>query len=945
MLRETQKRRLPPRARRRLIVCTWLAVELLEDRVMPSFLSPGAAAKIAGQLAAPTYLMSASRQSLALPSDSVYSSADGLSPAQLQAAYGVSDSGSYNDNISFNGIPGDGRGQTIAIIDAYDAPHVASDLAVFNSQFGLPQMNSKGGPAFVKVGLDARNNASTTSFPAANSQWALEVDVDVEWAHAIAPQADILLVEAYGSFSSYLLNAVKFANNYSGQFGGSAPSVVSMSWGSSEFAGEGSLDSYFNTPGITYVASSGDHSALLWPASSTHVLAVGGTSLSVNTGSDGTYAYGGETAWSSSGGGLSADVSAPAYQNNLHIYGGYGNGKRAAPDVALDADPGTGVAIYGTDGAGGWTKIGGTSIAAPQWAALVAIADQGLAAAGAGSLSGFSQTLPELYQLAGDFHDVTSGGNGAYPAGPGFDLVTGWGTPVANALIPDLVAETAAHTAAPAVSTASYTAIANTTLSVAAPGVLANDTAPNGATLSAILVTGPANGQLTLNSDGSFTYTPNVDFVGTDRFTYQASDGTLSSSVATVTITVASAAPSVTSVLVNGSAAAQRSMVTSLMVNFNVPVVLAANAFSLSLHPNVTLRGVAGQTVGSLPAMLNVSPASGLSTSFTITFSDPSNVVGSIADGVYDLTINAASVQNGKQTMAANAVATFYRLFGDTLGHQRVNLTDYSTFAGAYGTRSADAAFVAYLDANADGVINLTDYSAFVGNYGTVYSGFSQSLSVGSNANPSVASSASGTTAPAAPTKSLAASATPVTETPSAPPTEKAGAIAGGAASQAVSPPTSAGSDNESTENVAAAAGATEANAGTVADVHVVIDISSADTPALLGLMEHAGSANSQINTLGSASAGIVPSAPPVVAAFSSGPGYVLASATTDGDETMAAERPENNTPAADSVTAFFRLHDISSKDERGFPSTLDSLADHANDLDFSFPEYNPRNP
>src|SRR5205807_737888 len=105
---------------------------------------------------------------------------------------------------------------------------------------------------------------------------------------------------------------------------------------------------------------------------------------------------------------------------------------RASPDVAYDANPNTGFAVYDTYGQGGWLQVGGTSASAPQWAALIAIADQGRALAGLGSLDGFTQTLPKLYQLpAADFHDITSGSNG-FAAGPGYDLVTGRGSPVAN---------------------------------------------------------------------------------------------------------------------------------------------------------------------------------------------------------------------------------------------------------------------------------------------------------------------------------------------------------------------------------------------------------------------------------------------------------------------------------------------------------------------------------
>jgi len=353
----------------------------------------------------------------------------GLTPAQIRHAYGF-------DQISFqNGtVAGNGAGQTIAIVDAYDDPSIANDLAVFDQEFGLAPP-----PSFVKVGLNANDVASTTSFPTPDAGWAGEIELDVEWAHAIAPGAKIMLVEANSSSGNDLLNAINYARNQPGVV------AVSMSWGASEFSGEQSYDSYFTTPaghtGVTFFGSSGDSgSPGIWPAMSSNVVGVGGTSLNVDAAGD----YLGETAWSGSGGGLSPYETAPGYQQGLIIHNGNSiissNGHRAGPDVAFDADPNTGVAVYGSYGWGGWAQIGGTSAAAPQWAGLMAITDQGRALAGEGSLDGATQTLPDLYQLpAADFHDVTAGSNGGYQAGPGFDLTTGRGSPVANLVVRDLI--------------------------------------------------------------------------------------------------------------------------------------------------------------------------------------------------------------------------------------------------------------------------------------------------------------------------------------------------------------------------------------------------------------------------------------------------------------------------------------------------------------------------
>jgi len=246
----------------------------------------------------------------------------------------------------------------------------------------------------------------------------------------VAPGANIVLVEARSDSLSDLLSAVDVARNLP------SVSVISMSWGGDEFPGETSYDGVFTTPaghqGITFVAAAGDQSAgAIWPAASPNVLSVGGTSLTLSSGN-----YLSETAWSGSGGGQSKYESEPAFQAAVQS-----SGARTVPDVAYDADPNTGFAVYDSLPAsrrspGGWLVVGGTSAGAPQWAALTAIVDQGRAVAGTGS---FANLQSLLYQApANDFHDIFTGSNGL-SATAGYDLVTGRGSPVANLLIHNLV--------------------------------------------------------------------------------------------------------------------------------------------------------------------------------------------------------------------------------------------------------------------------------------------------------------------------------------------------------------------------------------------------------------------------------------------------------------------------------------------------------------------------
>jgi hypothetical protein len=305
----------------------------------------------------------------------------GYNVAQIRTAYNLPSSG--------------GAGTTIAIIDAYDTPNILTYFNAFSSQFGLPD-NSTGDFLVHKMSQSMGTD----------SGWALETCLDVEWAHAIAPNATILLVEAVNAGDSALLAAVDYATSQPGVV------AVSMSWGRVEFSTETSFfyENHFNKPGITFFASSGDDGMnVLWPAASASVVSVGGTTLKLNP--DGTVIS--ETAWSDSSGGVSNYVARPAYQTSYGLT--YPN--RAVPDVSYNGNASTGVAVYN----GTWWKVGGTSAGAPQWAAIHAL--------------GLSSTNNNLYARAKSayssyFRDITSGSNGAYNASTGYDCVTGLGSPL-----------------------------------------------------------------------------------------------------------------------------------------------------------------------------------------------------------------------------------------------------------------------------------------------------------------------------------------------------------------------------------------------------------------------------------------------------------------------------------------------------------------------------------
>ena len=373
---------------------------------------------------------------------------------QMKRAYGI-------DQIIDGGTLQDGTGITIAVLDPYDNPNfvswndpgfLSSDLHQFDLEYGLPE------PAgfFTKVDQNGGTNYPSQP-PSEDAGWEDETALDVEWVHAIAPGAKIILVEADSTDKSdYLGAAAVWARDYSGA------QVVSMSYCDWEFAGETQYDSVFQSPaghGVTWVTATGDwtsssYGTQWYPAYSPNVLAVGGTSLYL---SDAAGDYSSETGWDDvadgycSDGGISQYESQPSYQQGLVIHSGNQvinqNGYRAVPDVSIDADPSTGPGYYDSfaNPEDPWSAVGGTSLSCPMWAGLIAIADKMRINHGLGTLDGASQTLPKLYgiynnpaQYAADFHDITSGSNDAYSAAVGYDLVTGIGSPQANTLIPDL---------------------------------------------------------------------------------------------------------------------------------------------------------------------------------------------------------------------------------------------------------------------------------------------------------------------------------------------------------------------------------------------------------------------------------------------------------------------------------------------------------------------------
>ena len=381
-----------------------------------------------------------------------------LTPLQVETAYTVTSLGANNQ----------GQGQTIAIVDEGDDSKINVDANAFSSQFNLPQFNVTGGPTLT-VAKDTTLGAVPS---AAGTGVAVETSLDVEWAHVMAPKANILLVEVpFGNsqFSAFaaLLHGIQFA--------ASSPlkvSVVSLSYGTTEILnppqdgrGQG-LDlpalfplntTYLSTTPVTNVAvtvSTGDSSLPSYPATSPNVIGVGGTALHLTA--SGQYSY--ETAWGGSttngagGGGPSAFFSTPTFQSGNGVNIG---GKRSLPDVSMLADPATGVALYdsfdaASNGGNPWFAEGGTSLASPLFAGTIALAQQDRATAGKAYLTSAQINAADyaLYNSSSYstyFHDVTLGQNTytafgipGYATKTGYDQATGIGSAIGGKLVPYL---------------------------------------------------------------------------------------------------------------------------------------------------------------------------------------------------------------------------------------------------------------------------------------------------------------------------------------------------------------------------------------------------------------------------------------------------------------------------------------------------------------------------
>jgi kumamolisin len=306
-----------------------------------------------------------------------------------------------------------GGSGAIAIVDAFDTPHAAADLAAFSAQFGLP-------PADFTVVFASGTQPGLDP----SGGWELEASLDTQWAHAMAPNAKIFLVEAKNNRFSSLFTAVILAANLVAANGGGE---VSMSFGSGEFSIENQFDGIFATPGVVYIASSGDSPGVSWPSASPNVLSAGGTTLSRDP-NTGEFLL--ENTWQDAGGGPSQVEPRPHFQDPIAEIVGPARG---TPDFSFDANPNTGVWVLDTNlfqgQPGGWFILGGTSVSAPSLAGIIN---------SAGKFAGSSQAenaliYRHLFADRDDFRDIrygTCGLNIGNFATEGWDFCTGIGSDI-----------------------------------------------------------------------------------------------------------------------------------------------------------------------------------------------------------------------------------------------------------------------------------------------------------------------------------------------------------------------------------------------------------------------------------------------------------------------------------------------------------------------------------
>jgi Putative Ig domain len=584
-------------------------------------------------------------------------SGEGYGPSTFQSAYGLTAASAA-----------DGSGTTVAVVDAYNDPTAASDLATYRSAAGLPALTSG---QFTQY----NQNGATSPLPAtapADDDWTLEESLDVDMVSAICPLCKIDLVEANNDSGTGLYVAEETAATTLGA------KYISNSWGGSESSTDLTYDSeYFGVSGVVYTASAGDsgyQGGVIYPATSPHVVAVGGTSLNTSSNSRGWT----ESVWDTSstegtGSGCSSNEPQPSWQASLSVITAV-CAQRVDNDVAADADPNTGAAVYDTtNGNGGWNEVGGTSESSPMIAAVFALAGN--------NGNGGNNAADSIYTHTSNLYDVTSGSNGSCgssilcTAKTGYDGPTGWGTPDGlTAFQSNSTGNTVTVT-----NPGSQTGKVGTAVSLQ---ISATDSA-SGQTLTYSATGLPAG--LSISSSGLISGTPTT--AGSNSVTVTAKDTTGATGSATFTWTISSATGNTVTVTNPGN----QTSTVGTAVSLQISATDSASGQTLTYSATGLPAGLSISSSG----LISGTPTTAGSNSVTVTAKDTTGATGS---ATFTWTVNAASgctaaqllTNGGFETGSISPWTATAGVLADTAEGVPAQAGSYLAWLDGYGSAHTD---------------------------------------------------------------------------------------------------------------------------------------------------------------------------------------------------------------------------------------------------------------
>jgi kumamolisin len=556
----------------------------------------------------------------------------GFSPQQIATAY----------NWPSITSTANGAGVTIAIGTADSSNLSANDYAGFWNQYSLP------GHSVSVVPVNGNRGATDGT---------IETALDVERAGAMAPGANIVVYDAASASDTdftAVYNAVATANT---------AQVFTTSWGAPEsqtsvatMTTDSNIFKQMAAQGISAFAAAGDSGSADgasgnnnadYPSSDPYITAAGGTHL-VLTSSNTIYS---ETAWVNSGGAQSVQFTEPSWQTGTGVPQ---NGYRNNSDLSMVADPSTGYSVlYG----GSWAVYGGTSFVAPQLAGLFAVKVSQAGGTRQGLANALIYAAANSSNYANDFHDITSGSNGAFSAGAGWDHPTGWGTPNATSLLADLGSS---NNTAPVASNGAV----STTLNMLVSGTLAASDADHDA-LTFSIVKQPGHGTVNLVSltTGAFTYTPATNYSGPDSFLFTATDSAGKvSNTATESVTVASGTTNTAPVAKNGSVSTNAGTAVNGVLSASDPDGDTLT-FLVTANPAHGTVSITNASTGAF----TYTPASGYSGSDSFTFEAKDSAGNASNTATESVTVTAVPVAGGTcptgYTHYAANISQFYDVF------------------------------------------------------------------------------------------------------------------------------------------------------------------------------------------------------------------------------------------------------------------------------------------